>query len=76
MDKCLPKNDDVRKLTRWIGSLDPHQIPFNNVTPKLRFAFPLPFTAGPCCGMRQSVPLMLIRPLFTLPLFFLFSKTI
>jgi hypothetical protein len=48
MDKCLPKNDDVRKLTRWIGSLDPHQIPLNNVNPKLisKSAFPLELVQG------------------------------
>ena len=48
VDKCLSKNDDVRTLTRWIGSLDPHQIPLNNVNAKLisKSAFPLELVRG------------------------------
>ena len=36
----------------------------------------LPGMAGPCCGMRTSVPSTLMRQSFRLPLAFLLSKTI
>jgi hypothetical protein len=43
MDKCLSKNIYVGILTRWIGSLDPHQIPLKYVDTKL-----VPKSAFPC----------------------------
>ena len=48
MAQAVAKDSDVRILTRWIGSLNPHQIPLNNVNPKLvsKSAFPIELVRG------------------------------
>ncbi len=86
MRQARAKKFDVCILTSSIRSINPHDIPCKNVHPDLvlQSAFPFkleqkkgfPGMAGPCCGMRTSVPSTLTRQLFRLPLSFLLSKTI
>ncbi len=58
MDKCLSKNMNVGILTRWIGSLDPHQIPLKYVNTKL-----VPKSAFPCKLVRGKRAALLSRAL-------------
>ena len=58
MDKCLSKNMYVGILTRWIGSLDPHQIPLKYVNTKL-----VPKSAFPCKLVRGKRAALLSRAL-------------
>jgi hypothetical protein len=58
MDKCLLKNIYVGILTRWIGSLDPHQIPLKYVDIKL-----VPKSAFPCKLVRGKRVALLSRAL-------------
>ena len=48
MSQAVTKDSDVRILTRWIGSLYPHQISLHNINSKLvsKSAFPVELVRG------------------------------
>jgi len=87
MSQATAKKFDVGILSSSTGSVNPHDISSKNISTPILYSnahFPLnlnkekglPGMAGPCCGMRISVPSTLMRQSFRLPLSFVLSKTI